>query len=101
MDKDNINKKHISARVPEPEHRILVEAAKKSGLSLNQFLVQAGLEKAQSVLTNEGVVAASLPNTETVVNATDNLHAANNGNLTPEMAPPEDSTQEVSQNPRN
>jgi uncharacterized protein (DUF1778 family) len=98
MDKDNINKKHISARVPEPEHRILAEAAKKSRLSLNQFLVQAGLEKAQLVLKNEGVVASSLPNAETVVNATDNLPVANNENLAPVVAPPEDSTQDVSQN---
>ena len=53
MDKDNINKKHISARVPEPVHHTLVVAAKKLGLSLNQFLVQAALEKAQLVINNQ------------------------------------------------
>jgi uncharacterized protein (DUF1778 family) len=61
MDKDNINKKHISARVPEQVHHTLAVAAKKSGLSLNQFLMQAALEKALLVINNQNANAVDNP----------------------------------------
>jgi uncharacterized protein (DUF1778 family) len=43
-------KKRISARVPKHAYQALTHAAEISGATLNQFLVQAALEKAQNVI---------------------------------------------------
>lgn len=86
MDKDNLNKKHISARVPEQVHRTLVAAAKKLGFSLNQFLIEAALEKAQLVINNQSA------------NTVDNPPVANE-KLEDRVVRDEDSTLNVSQQP--
>ena len=43
-------KERISARVPKHAYQILTHAAEISGATLNQFLVQAALEKAQIII---------------------------------------------------
>ena len=43
-------KERISARVPKHAYQALTQAAEISGATLNQFLVQAALEKAQIVI---------------------------------------------------
>ena len=47
----------VSARVPANVYNVLSQAAELSGATLNQFLVQSALEKAQSVIEQERVIA--------------------------------------------
>ena len=49
----------ITARVPVDIRATLIEAAAFSGSTLNQFLVQAAIEKAQSVIEKERVIQLS------------------------------------------
>ncbi|MBU0995279.1 MAG: DUF1778 domain-containing protein [Proteobacteria bacterium] len=67
----------ITARVPAEMRNRLVEAAAISGATLNQFLVQAAVEKAQSVIEKERVVRLSYKDAETFFNAIENSPEAN------------------------
>ena len=49
----------IPARMPSEVYEKIVEAARLTGATLNQFLVQAALEKADSVLERERVIRLS------------------------------------------
>ena len=62
----------ITARVSAEIRNRLIEAASISGATLNQFLVQAAIEKAQSVIEKERVVRLSYKDAETFFNAIEN-----------------------------
>lgn len=49
----------IPARMPRPVYEKIVEAARSVGATLNQFLVQAALEKANEVLEQERIITLS------------------------------------------
>jgi len=53
ISKDN---PRVAARVPHHVYETLVEAAGLMGATLNQFLVQSALEKAQSVIEKERTI---------------------------------------------
>lgn len=49
----------IGARVPHDVYETLCRAAELSGATVNQFLVQAALKEAQSVIAREEVIRLS------------------------------------------
>ncbi len=49
----------VSARIPHNVYEKLIEAAETIGATLNQFLVQSALEKADRILENERVIKMS------------------------------------------
>lgn len=49
----SLAEERIPARMPTPVYERLVEAAQAVGATLNQFLVQAALEKAEAILERE------------------------------------------------
>lgn len=49
----------IGARVPHEVYETLCRAAELSGATVNQFLVQAALKEAQSVIEREDVIRLS------------------------------------------
>ncbi len=49
----------ISARVPKSVQTRLEEAAERSGATINQFVVQAAIEKAEALLERERVTVLS------------------------------------------
>ena len=57
-------RERISARVPKDVRERLEEAADRSGATLNQFLVQAAIEKADQVLERERVMRLSARDAE-------------------------------------
>lgn len=62
----------ITARISEDVKKILAQAAELSGSTLNQFLVQAALEKAQYVIEQDSVIHLSRRNSEWFFNILDN-----------------------------
>ena len=57
-------KDRITARVSVDTREQLIEAAAFSGTTLNQFLVQAAIEKAQSIIEKERVIRLSCRDAE-------------------------------------
>jgi|GEM_PF-182643 uncharacterized protein (DUF1778 family) len=49
----------VSARIPQQAYERLTEAAQVVGATLNQFLVQSALEKAEKLLEQERVIQMS------------------------------------------
>ena len=49
-------RRRVTARVTSQAKRTLWEAARLSGLSLNHFLVQAGLDKAERIIERDRVI---------------------------------------------
>ena len=68
------NKKteRITARVSADVRNRLVEAAAFSGATLNQFLVQAAVEKAESIIEKERVISLSYKDAEVFFKAIEN-----------------------------
>lgn len=54
----------IPARMPTAVYERLVEAAQAVGATLNQFLVQAALEKADAILEKERTIKLSAASSE-------------------------------------
>jgi uncharacterized protein (DUF1778 family) len=54
-----IAEERIPARMPTAVYERLVEAAQAVGATLNQFLVQSALEKADAILERERVISLS------------------------------------------
>ena len=54
-----IAEERIPARMPTAVYERLVEAAQVVGATLNQFLVQAALEKANTILADERIIKLS------------------------------------------
>ena len=59
----------VSARVPAHVYNMLSQAAELSGATINQFLVQSALEKAQSVIEQERVIAMTTASAAAFFNA--------------------------------
>lgn len=67
-----IAEERIPARMPTAVYERLVEAAQAVGATLNQFLVQAALEKANSILEEERTIKLSSASAETVFTLMEN-----------------------------
>jgi len=59
----------VCARVPANVYNVLSQAAELSGATINQFLVQSALEKAQSVIEQELVIAMTTASSAAFFNA--------------------------------
>lgn len=59
-----VERERITARVPRELRERLEEAAGRTGATLNQFLVQAALEKADAILEREQVTRLSARDAE-------------------------------------
>ncbi len=68
----------IPARMPQPVYKKIVEAAQTVGATLNQFLVQAALEKANEVLEQERIINLSAKAAKTVFDLMQNPPAPKN-----------------------
>lgn len=67
----------IPARMPTAVYDRVVEAAQAVGATLNQFLVQSALEKANEILEQERVIKLSAHAAKTVFDLMDNPPAPN------------------------
>ena len=70
-DTGTLERERITARVPKEVRERLEEAADRSGATLNQFLVQAAIEKAELVLERERVTHLSVRDAEWLLNILD------------------------------
>ena len=68
----NNKTERITARIPAEIRAQLIEAAAFSGSSLNQFLVQAAIEKAQTVIEKERNIKLSYKDAEVFFEALEN-----------------------------
>lgn len=59
-----ISEQRIPARMPTAVYEKIVEAAQSIGATLNQFLVQSALEKANAVLEEERIIRLSAASSE-------------------------------------
>ena len=64
--------KRFQTRMPYYVHEKLINAAALSGATLNQFVVQSALEKANSVLEREWVLKLTLRDAEKIFEVVDN-----------------------------
>jgi len=62
----------ITARVDERVFETLTRAAALAGSTLNQFLVQSALERAQSVIEEQDILRLSAKDSERFFNAIEN-----------------------------
>ena len=62
----------VSARVSTPVYETLSQAAKLTGATLNQFLVQSALEKAQAVIEHEHVINVTMRDASAFFEAIEN-----------------------------
>ncbi|WP_298272773.1 DUF1778 domain-containing protein [Geobacter sp.] len=62
----------IPARMPHAVYERISEAAQAVGATLNQFLVQAALEKANEILEQERIIALSTKAAKTVFDLIEN-----------------------------
>lgn len=67
-----IAEERIPARMPTAVYDRLVAAAQAVGATLNQFLVQSALEKANAILEEERVIKLSETSAEAVFNLMEN-----------------------------
>lgn len=65
-------KERVSARIPIHAYQILSRAAEISGATLNQFLVQAALEKAQMIIEKDKIINLSLRSANVFFDAIEN-----------------------------
>jgi uncharacterized protein (DUF1778 family) len=66
-----LEKERITARIPKEVRERLEEAADRSGATLNQFLVQAAIEKADQILEREKVMRLSARDAEWLLSVLD------------------------------
>ncbi len=59
-----INNERITARVSEQIKETLITAADLTGATLNQFLVQSALEKAESIIEKDKIIHLSNKDTQ-------------------------------------
>jgi len=62
----------VSARVPTHVYNMLTQAAELSGATVNQFLVQSALEKAQSIIEQERIITMTMKSASVFFNALEN-----------------------------
>ena len=65
-------KERVSARIPIHAYQTLIRAAEISGSTLNQFLVQAAIEKAQTIIEKDQTINLSLKSASAFFNAIEN-----------------------------
>ena len=62
----------VSARIPNHIYHTLIQAADLMGTTMNQFLVQSAIEKAQKVIENRHVIELTTRSAKTFFNAVEN-----------------------------
>lgn len=67
-----VAEERIPARMPTAVYERIVEAARSVGATLNQFLVQSALEKADEILERERVITLSSKSAKTVFDLMEN-----------------------------
>ncbi len=67
----------VAARVPAHVYNILVQAAELRGATINQFMVQSALEKAQTVIENERLIKMTTYSAKAFFDAVENPPAPN------------------------
>lgn len=67
----------VSARVPDHIYQKLIQAADLMGTTMNQFLVQSAMEKAQKVIENRYVIELTTRSAKTFFDAVENPPAPN------------------------
>ena len=67
-----ISNERITARVSEQIKQILTDAADLTGATLNQFLVQAALEKAEHIIEKDKLIQLSKKDAEVFFGAFEN-----------------------------
>ena len=72
-----IAEERIPARMPSAVYDKVVEAAQTIGATLNQFLVQSALEKANAILEQERVIKLSASSAKTIFDLVENPPAPN------------------------
>jgi uncharacterized protein (DUF1778 family) len=70
-DVDALERDRITARVSKNVRAKLEQAANSSGATLNQFVVQAAVEKAEQILERERVTHVSARDAEWILNLLD------------------------------
>jgi uncharacterized protein (DUF1778 family) len=65
-------KQRVSARIPIHAYQTLIRAAEISGATLNQFLVQAAIEKAHSIIEKDQTINLSIKSAKVFFNAIEN-----------------------------
>jgi uncharacterized protein (DUF1778 family) len=70
-DTEALEKERITARVPKEVRQRLEQAAGRSGATLNQFVVQAAVEKADQILERERVTQLSTRDAEWLLSVLD------------------------------
>ena len=65
-------KQRVSARIPIPAYQTLIRAAEISGATLNEFLVQAAIEKAQTIIEKDQTITLSIKSAEVFFHAIEN-----------------------------
>jgi uncharacterized protein (DUF1778 family) len=65
-------KERVSARIPIQAYQTLIHAAEISGATLNQFLVQAAVEKAQMIIEKDQTINLSVKSANVFFNAIEN-----------------------------
>lgn len=68
----SIAEERIPARMPTAVYERVVEAAQAVGATLNQFLVQSALEKANEILEHERVIKLSTASAKSVFDLLEN-----------------------------
>lgn len=68
----NKTEERIPARMPHEVYERIVAAARAVGATLNQFLVQAAIDKANEILERERIISLSLKDADTLFNLIDN-----------------------------
>ncbi len=68
----------VSARISTPIYETLSQAAELTGATLNQFLVQSALEKAQAVIEHEQIINMTIRDASVFFEAIENPPAPNN-----------------------
>jgi uncharacterized protein (DUF1778 family) len=76
-----LERDRISARLPKDVRERIEEAADRSGATLNQFLVQAAIEKADQILEREKVMQLSARDAEWLLHLLDQPPRAPNAKL--------------------
>jgi len=65
-------KERVSARIPIQAYQTLIHAAEISGATLNQFLVQAAIEKAQMIIEKDQTINLSIKSANVFFDAIEN-----------------------------
>jgi uncharacterized protein (DUF1778 family) len=76
-----LERDRISARLPKDVRERIEEAAYRCGSTLNQFLVQAAIEKADHILEREKVMKLSARDAEWLLNVLDQPPRSPNAKL--------------------